>query len=199
LSSSATPSSTGTAGRASSGTLQSIPRDESEFAKQLSAGKARLGLAVQEISGLILPMFENFHRATLALENMKNPNAKYAVEDIREQFDHLLRPKFMTAAPWDWLKQYPRYFRAAGMRLESLTSGSLPRDRKSFDEFQPHWRNYLERSAEHAALGLFDPELEHFRWMLEEFRVSLYAQKLGTSVPVSAKRLDAQWAKVRIS
>jgi ATP-dependent helicase HrpA len=105
----------------------------------------------------------------------------------------------MTAAPWQWLKQYPRYFRAASMRLEALSTGGLSRDQKNFTEFRPHWEAYLQRKEEHAALGLFDPELEHFRWMLEEFRVSLYAQKLGTAVPVSGKRLDAQWAKIRIS
>jgi ATP-dependent helicase HrpA len=176
-----------------------VPRNEAEFKKQLAAGKARLGWGVQSIAEFALPLFENFHRAVLSLENMKNPNAKYAVADIREQIAHLLGPQFMTAAPWLWLKQYPRYFRAVTMRLESLTAGGLPRDQKSFDEFRPHWERYLKRKEEHAALGIFDPELELFRWMLEEFRVSLYAQKLGTAVPVSGKRLDAQWAKVRVS
>jgi ATP-dependent helicase HrpA len=144
-------------------------------------------------------MFENFHRAVLALESMKNPNARYAVEDIRGQFEHLLGPKFMTAAAWQWVNQYPRYFRAASMRLEALTGGSLARDQKNFAEFTPYWDAYLKRKEEHLSLGLFDTELEHFRWMLEEFRVSLYAQKLGTAVPVSAKRLDSQWARIRVS
>jgi ATP-dependent helicase HrpA len=79
----------------------------------------------------------------------------------------------------------------------SALAGGLARDQKNFAEFQPHWESYLKRQKEHAALGLFDPELEYFRWMLEEFRVSLYAQKLGTAIPVSAKRLDAQWAKTK--
>jgi ATP-dependent helicase HrpA len=48
----------------------------------------------------------------------------------------------------------------------------------------------------HRQQQRFDPELEHYRWMLEEFRVSLFAQKLGTSLTVSEKRLDEQWAKV---
>jgi ATP-dependent helicase HrpA len=176
-----------------------VPRNEAEFKKHVAAGKARLGWGVQSIAEFALPLFENFHRAVLALENMKNPNTKYAVADIREQIAHLLGPKFMTAAPWQWIKQYPRYFRAVTMRLESLTAGGLPRDQKSYAEFRSHWEAYLKRQEEHAALGIFDPELTHFRWMLEEFRVSLYAQKLGTFVPVSGKRLETQWAKVRVS
>ncbi|MCC6126175.1 MAG: ATP-dependent RNA helicase HrpA [Pirellulales bacterium] len=174
-----------------------LPRNESDFKKQLAAGKARLGLAVQAIAEWAMPTFENFHRAVLALESMKNPNAKYAVADIREQFGQLLGPKFATAAPWEWLKQYPRYFRAACARLESLTAGGLARDQKNFAEFQPRWEAYRAREEERAALGLFDSEWEYYRWMLEEFRVSLYAQKLGTAVPVSGKRLDAQWEKIR--
>jgi ATP-dependent helicase HrpA len=176
-----------------------FPRDEGEFKAHLKAGRARLGFGVQSVAELALPLFEGFHRAVLALENMKNPNAKYAVADLREQFEHLLGPKFLTAAPWEWLKQYPRYFRAATARLESLSAGGLARDQKNFEEFRPRWEAYLKRKEEHAALGLFDPELEHFRWMLEEFRVSLFAQKLGTAVPVSGKRLDGQWAKIRAS
>jgi ATP-dependent helicase HrpA len=175
----------------------SFPRDEAEFKAHLKAGRARLGFGVQAVAELALPLFEGFHRAALALENMKNPNAKYAVADLREQFEHLLGPKFMTAAPWEWLKQYPRYFRAATARLESLSAGGLARDGKNYEEFRPRWEAYLKRKEEHASLGLFDPELEHYRWMLEEFRVSLFAQKLGTAVPVSGKRLDSQWAKIR--
>jgi ATP-dependent helicase HrpA len=187
------------ADRAFFGDNFTIPRTEAEFKKQLAAGKARLGLAVQGIAELTLPLFESFHRAVLALENMKNPNVQYAIADIREQFAHLLGPNFTTAAPWQWLTQYPRYFRAVVMRLESLSGGSLARDQKSNAEFQPHWQAYLKRREEHASLAIADPELEHFRWMLEEFRVSLYAQKLGTALPVSGKRLDAQWVKIRLA
>ncbi len=49
----------------------------------------------------------------------------------------------MTATPWEWLKQYPRYFRAVTMRLESLTAGGLAHDQKNFAEFQPRWKMYL--------------------------------------------------------
>ena len=79
-----------------------------------------------------------------------------------------------------------------------MTAGGLARDQKNFAEFQPRLGGVSRtRKKNTPRSGIFDPELEHFRWMLEEFRVSLYAQKLGTAVPVSAKRLDAQWAKVR--
>ena len=55
----------------------------------------------------------------------------------------------------------------------------------------------MSACASHTRAGLVDPALEQHRWMIEEYRVSLFAQDLGTSVPVSPKRLDAQWEQVR--
>ena len=49
----------------------------------------------------------------------------------------------------------------------------------------------------HAHQSLVDPDLDQFRWMIEEYRVSRFAQQLGTSLTISAKRLDKQWKKVR--
>ena len=108
----------------------------------------------------------------------------------------LMDPQSFAKTPWDWLRQYPRYFRAICRRLENLPSG-VPRDWKTFQEFQPRWKLYLEQARHQQTQGIFDPELIHMRWMLEEYRVSLFAQKLGTAIPVSPKRLDQQWAKLR--
>ena len=64
-------------------------------------------------------------------------------------------------------------------------------------EIRPLLKQYHDRRAEHRHLAIVDPELEQYRWMLEELRVSLFAQELKTSMPISPKRLEAQWAKVR--
>jgi ATP-dependent helicase HrpA len=116
---------------------------------------------------------------------------------MRSQLAELVQPGFLTATPWEWLQHYPRYFRAIQHRLQRLGSGGLARDRKGFDQIEPRREAYARRAAEHRKMEIHDPELVHYRWMLEEYRVSLFAQQLGTALPVSAKRLDAQWAKVR--
>lgn len=64
-------------------------------------------------------------------------------------------------------------------------------------ELQRLWNRYEQKAAEHQLQGRVDPELLKFRWLLEEYRVSLFAQQLGTSQPVSAKRLEKQWELVR--
>jgi ATP-dependent helicase HrpA len=126
----------------------------------------------------------------------EQPRWQYAIEDIRSQMAHLIIPDSFPKTPWEWLRQYPRYFRAILARLESLPGG-VARDWQKFEDFQPRWQLYLEQARRHQAQGIFDPELLHLRWMLEEYRVSLFAQKLGTAIPVSPKRLEQQWAKVR--
>jgi ATP-dependent helicase HrpA len=63
-------------------------------------------------------------------------------------------------------------------------------------EVRPHWKRCLEHRAELAASGRTSPELERFRWMIEEFRVSLFAQELRTAAPVSAQRLARLWQQL---
>lgn len=124
------------------------------------------------------------------------PRWQYAVDDIREQMARLMNPETFSKTPWDWLRQYSRYFRAICSRLENL-SGNVPRDMEKCEEFQSRWQSFVERAERHQLQGIVDAELIQYRWMLEEYRVSLFAQNLGTSLPVSPKRLDQQWAKVR--
>jgi ATP-dependent helicase HrpA len=81
--------------------------------------------------------------------------------------------------------------------LAKLSAGGLARDRQNAAIVAPLEKRWRERDEQHRKRGISDPELAVYRWMLEELRVSLFAQKLGTSMPVSPQRLDKQWAKVR--
>jgi len=101
------------------------------------------------------------------------------------------------ATPWHWLCQYPRYFRAVILRLDRVAGGNRDRDLSHTEELRVRWEAYVQRRHEHARGGIFDPQLAQYRWMLEEYRVSLFAQKLVTAVPVSAARLDRLWAAIR--
>ena len=83
------------------------------------------------------------------------------------------------------------------LRLKKIATSGIPRDRQAHDQIAPRWQAFKERSAEHHRHGIDDPELALFRWMVEELRVSLFAQELGTSIPVSPQRLEKQWGKIR--
>jgi len=175
-----------------------LPRSAAEFKGRLKAGRERLGLAVQEVMDLVGPLLEAYHQARLALEQAAGPKWAYAAADVREQLDRLITPGFLTRTPWEWLKHFPRYLRAIPIRLDSLRSGGLARDRKHTKEIQALWQAYCDRARQHQESGIFDPELALYRWMLEEYRISCFAQRLGTAIPVSARRLERQWEKVRV-
>ena len=64
-------------------------------------------------------------------------------------------------------------------------------------QLEPLWSKYESRKIRHDEFGVVDPELELYRWMFEELRVSLFAQELGTLMPISLQRLEKQWGKVR--
>ena len=175
-----------------------IPRTKADFDGLVEAGRQRIGLAVQEVLELAGPLWEDHHQARLALEEAAaTTKFQHALADVGQQLDWLTGPDFLTSTPWPWLRHYPRYFRAIPLRLDALGGGGLARDRRNTEEIRRRWQVYLDRAREHEQLGIDDPELAHYRWMLEEYRVSLFAQRLGTSLAVSGKRLDEQWSKVR--
>jgi ATP-dependent helicase HrpA len=168
-----------------------------EFHARLKAGEERIGLAVQDVDAMIGPLFEAYHQARLAMDEAAHPKWRDALEDVRLQLAELTGPRFLSDTPWPWLLQYRRYFQAMVARLKNLVGGGIVRDRQKQSEIQPRFLSYLERARQHREMDLYDPQLDLYRWMLEEYRVSLFAQKLGTAVPVSPKRLDQQWSNVR--
>jgi len=150
-------------------------------------------LAVQEVTKVVVPLFETYHLAKLAIERNKPLPAALEAE---KHLARLTLPGFLTATDWNVLREYPRYFRAVPIRFEKLRSGGEAADRQGVAELDLYWQKYLERRELHELAGIVDPELEVFRWMLEEYRVSLFAQRLGTSTKVSPQRLNKQFEKV---
>ena len=94
-----------------------------------------------------------------------------------------------------WLEQYPRYFRGIQARLER-SKGIPDNEQWAIDQLNQYWTVYVERAKRAQQQHRDIPELETWRWMLEEYRISLFAQSLGTLKPVSAKRLDKMLAEL---
>ncbi len=171
------------------------PRTDDEFQALLLAARPRIGLAAQEVAALLGPLVQNYHLAKLAIENAPASQWQHAMEDVRPQLAALTPKGFFADVPWEWLLHYPRYFKAISMRMEKLRN-NLPRDLRATDEFRGLWEEYSSRAAQFQQQGAHDENLVHYRWMLEEYRVTLFAQELGTSLSVSPQRLAKQWAKV---
>jgi ATP-dependent helicase HrpA len=173
-----------------------LPRTQQAFEECLASGRERTGLAVQDVAPLVTLILEGYSAARRELRQATSSQWLYAAADIDSQLRELFRSDFLIATTWPQLQCYPRYLRAIQHRLDRLTSGNVARDRELFEEIDARWPAYLDLAAQYEREGIFDAALVQYRWLLEEFRVSLFAQQLGTLMPVSAKRLDHLWAKL---
>lgn len=175
------------------------PRTRAEFKARVTEGRERLGLAVQDVTGLLPPLLAAYHEARLATDGIATlaPGWREVRTDIDRQIATLTAPGFLTRTPWQWLAQYRRFLQAVCVRIERLRSGGMEQDMALCRELAAHWDAYEARLKEHAESRVTDPELDHLRWMLEEYRVSLFAQTLGVSLRVSPQRIAKQWEKVR--
>lgn len=119
-----------------------------------------------------------------------------ACADAKAHLERLLAKGFMQNTPWQQLKNYTRYLKGIAYRLDKL-QGNLARDRQSMIEFDSLWQPYQARLAQVDPLE--QPELIEFGYLLEEWRVGLFAQPLGTNEPVSLKRLEKRWRELNAS
>ncbi|RAO78339.1 ATP-dependent RNA helicase HrpA [Dyella jiangningensis] len=108
--------------------------------------------------------------------------ARASYDDLREQLESLLTAGFLRELPTSRLAHYPRYLKAMRLRAERLRQDPA-KDQQRMLQVLPFWRDYLK----HRAAGT--DALDELRWLIEEWRVSLFAQELKTAEPVSAKRL----------
>jgi ATP-dependent helicase HrpA len=168
------------------------PRTRAEFEKRREEGRSRVTLISQELSRLAGTIFaEHF-----ALQKKLAPIAKIFPEvhrDLTEWLGRLLHKRFLETTPFERLQHFPRYLKAAALRVDKLRADPA-RDARAAGELTQllaNWQRELVRQQRTGAAP--DVQLDQFRWLLEELRVQLFAQELRTPVPVSAKRLQKMW------
>ena len=172
------------------------PSGQEEYEALAMLGKTRIGLATQEITSWLERFFESLHEAKLAIETRERGPARDAALDAKRQLERMLTPYFYALYPWRWVKEYPRYFKAICMRLDKWFNGGAKTDASYARQLEEYWARFEQRDEERRANGTYEPELDEFRWALEEYRVSLFAQKLGTVIKVSPVRLEKMWDAV---
>jgi ATP-dependent helicase HrpA len=174
-----------------------LPRTRSEFEERRNSLDRLITPAVQETAQTVDAILKEHHAVRLALEGHSGKQGPYTLDDVQRQLARLTPAEFLARTPWEWLIHVPRYLRGIRVRLNKLASGAHDRDRHNYAELAPREHAWRQRLRDHEAQGVYDPELARYRWMLEEFRISLFAQELGTAFSISAKRLDKQWEKTR--
>ncbi len=173
-------------------------RDGEAFRARLERGRGELVGIANDLCGLLLRVLEPFHELHGELYGSLPPALLAAATDLQEQLWHLVYAGFVSATPPTRLEELPRYLRGMRVRLEKLRRDP-GRDAARQRELEPYWRRYVERIEALEAEGWLltdEPELETYRWLLEEYRIQLFAQELGTKMPVSPRRLEQQWQAV---
>ena len=158
-----------------------------DFEQRLEQKRSELILTATELAKQIAKPLAEYHAIAKRLSGNMPITALDAIKDIRTQLNHLLYQGFAHHTPDAALKRLPMYFQAIGQRLDKIKTDPT-RDRQWMNDVTPHWQRYLNNVHKHSST-----EFEHYRWMVEEFRISLFAQGIKTAYPISAKRLEKQW------
>lgn len=175
---------------------ETIPSTKAEFFSALEAGKDKLTARANEIEKLMVEVLSQVVAIKKSIKGSKNALAiAVAAGDINQQLQQLIYPHFLFQTPAKWLQQYPRYLKAIALRLEKAPS-QIQKDKIWTSEVEALWAQWQQRlDKEGEAVIAANDKLLSYRWLLEEYRVSLFAQSLKTLMPVSDKRLKKLWAE----
>ncbi|RSZ58813.1 ATP-dependent RNA helicase HrpA [Massilia atriviolacea] len=169
-----------------------LPTDAASFNKRKDEGKSRLTLLVNEIARLVSQVLTEFHGLPKKLQGVQ----AQAAADMQSQLQGLVHKRFLIDNDYAQLAHFPRYLKAINVRLEKLRADPA-RDAKLMAEWTQSASHFMRAARDRLAGKNTDPKMVEFRWMLEELRVSLYAQELRTPMPVSAKRLQKVWESMQ--
>ena len=171
--------------------LDPLPTDEFAFKKRIDEGRGRLTLIATEVARLAAAILAEYAVAARKIKDTKN--APEATADAAQQLARLMPKRFLSVSPWASLHHFSRYLKAITARLDKYRADPA-RDLARLKELQPLEQRYTRLLAERK--GVMDERLQEFRWLLEELRVSFFAQELRTPQPVSVKRLEKAWAQL---
>ena len=115
-----------------------------------------------------------------------------ALDSIETQLAWLVFPGFMRSVPYENLKRYAAYFKALAIRIERAKNNPMG-DWAKEARFAPYWERYREAVITKKTKPANASALAEYRWLCEEYRISVFAPEVGTPSPISPKRLDAKW------
>ncbi len=168
-----------------------LPTDEAAFKKRVEEGRGRLTLIANEVARLAGVILTEYASAARKIKDTKN--APDATADCTQQLQRLMPKQFIAATPWPQLQHFVRYLKAITLRLDKYRADPA-RDAQRLTELKAQEQRYWRLVAERK--GAQDARMLEFRWLLEELRVSFFAQELRTPQPVSVKRLEKAWGQL---
>ncbi|WP_414144123.1 ATP-dependent RNA helicase HrpA [Burkholderia stagnalis] len=169
-----------------------LPDDDASFHARRDEGRSRLNLLAQEIARLVGQILAEYAGLAKKLAQAKPFAAVHA--DLQQQLSALVGKRFVIDTPYVQLAHFPRYLKGIALRIDKLKADPA-RDAKQQAELLPLVQQYQRAVSQRG--GVADARLAEFRWLLEELRISLFAQELRTPMPVSVKRLYKVWESMQ--
>ena len=168
-----------------------VPRTARAFEEQKKRARTRLPAVAEGASRHAAAIGEASQQFLQALA--QGASLGRVAQEVKGQRERLVYPGFLARTPWERLEHIPRYLKGYSLRMQKYRAGGAERDQRHAPTVANFWNNYETRLKADRDAGRHDPKLEEFRWLIEELRVSLFAQELRTPLPVSAKRLQKFW------
>lgn len=168
--------------------------DEESFNRLRDLVRGKLNDTALEIGKLVGQILELAHELKRRLKDRISLAVSICYADVENQLNSLIKKGFIASTPLECLKEYPRYLKAALMRLDKVNRDPVSDKgrQRIIDEVSELYKNALSRYKNQD----LPQDLQKVRWLIEELRVSYFAQQLGVKGPVSDRRIENEIARV---
>ncbi|MDG1663309.1 MAG: ATP-dependent RNA helicase HrpA [Pseudomonadales bacterium] len=173
---------------------QGMPHTEAEFKQSVDEGRGDLIAVANELEEVTYRILEGYHQVSALLQK-KREHFPVQCVDIDAQLNELVCPGFLLQAGYVQLQHLPRYLQAIAVRLDRL-GGRDVKDAQLCEKLSSLQQPLHNLLYKYPRAQLYDQQVSDFRWLLEELRVSLFAQHLKTVVPVSIQRVQKAWQMI---
>ena len=172
-----------------------LPRTNADFMKLKARARTRLP-AVSEAIARQAQAIASEYQLLMTQQTKMPATVNRLKKDVEQQVQLLVYKNCFTQTPWEYLQNIPRYLKALRLRIEKHPAAP-DRDGKNAASVSVIWQKWQDKTNQlQASASLITPALQDYRWLIEELRVSLFAQELKTPFPVSIKRLEKTWAEI---
>ncbi|MCJ8336987.1 MAG: ATP-dependent RNA helicase HrpA [Pseudomonadales bacterium] len=176
---------------------QSLPRTEAEYQARLAKVKssAEYSLWLGKIAERVHQLHRQYHQLQKQLSGSQLLSTITVVSDMKQQLDRLFAKDYLSLISWYRLEQYTRYMKSMQIRLEKYQR-DLPRQKLLSGQLNAMESRLQDKIQQCLGRDEIHPELAEYRWLIEEYRISLFSQQLGTNQSVSEKKMQQKWREI---
>jgi ATP-dependent helicase HrpA len=167
-------------------------RDAESFSQRIDSRRGEMIEIANSVCEQMARILDAYHQVRQGMAKITQKNWLDSLLDMEQQLDRLVFRGFLSQIPESRLADYPRFLAAILKRMEKLPHAAA-RDRQRMSEMADLLRRWRDWDSQCQQAGRIDERIEEIRWQLEELRISLFAQELGTAFPVSLKRIEKRW------